>query len=158
MPSPRDPVRYRHNLCRTFARPATLRIDYVRGGAYVRAGWLPCDSRCRAHPDDGRLRTLTVHHLDNNKRNLRWWNLAALCQVCHLSIQGRVAMDALYLHPHSDWFLPYVAGYYAFRVLGEQLSRGEVEARMCELLCAGQPHLEEHYERFFGGGDGEPVP
>lgn len=86
-------------------------------------------------------RTLTVHHLDNDKSNVRWWNLPALCQACHLQIQGRVRMDQAYLHPHTRWFQPYVAGFYAFTVLGEDLTRPEVEARLRELLVAGQPWL-----------------
>jgi len=127
---------------------ATLhpRIDRVAGGSYVRSGVLPCDRRCVGHPrHDCRQRTLTVHHLDNNKANLCWWNLAALCQVCHLEIQAKVALEATYLHPHSEWFRPYVAGYYASTILGEELTREQVEAMLPELLALGQPHLEEHY-------------
>lgn len=148
----KNPEHYMWELARRFGRSPNLRIDRVEGGAYVRAGWLPCDRRCVGHPrHDNRLRTLTVHHLDNNKSNLRWWNLAALCQVCHLQIQAKVTMPAGYLHPHSEWFLPYVAGYYA-STLGEDLTRKEVEARFPELLSAGQPHLAEHYGRLFLAG------
>lgn len=103
------------------------------------AGWrcVRCD-----HPHDVEAgRVLTVHHLDGDKGNGRWWNLPALCQVCHLAIQGKVRMDQLYLHPHSDWFRPYVAGYYAFTILGLDLERVDVVARMDELLLAGQPWL-----------------
>lgn len=107
-------------------------------------GFLPCDDRCQ-HEDDGRMRVLTVHHLDGDKGNCRWWNLAPLCQVCHLQVQAKVKMVQLYLHPHSDWFLPYVAGFYAFTVLGFDLPRKEVTKRLPELLAAGQPHLAEHY-------------
>ena len=39
----------------------------------------------------------------------------------------------------ASWFRPYVAGYYAYHLLGEDLSREEVEARMEALLAAGQP-------------------
>jgi hypothetical protein len=103
------------------------------------AGW--CCVRCSAgHSREG-WRILTVHHLDGDKSNCRWWNLAALCQRCHLSIQGKVKMDQAYLYPHSEWFKPYAAGYYAFRVLGEDLNRLEVERRLAELLAAGQPWL-----------------
>jgi len=31
--------------------------------------------------------TLTVHHLDDNKANCADYNLAVLCQRCHLSVQ-----------------------------------------------------------------------
>jgi hypothetical protein len=30
---------------------------------------------------------LVLHHLDDNKRNLLPWNLAALCQRCHRQVQ-----------------------------------------------------------------------
>lgn len=80
-------------------------------------------------------RILTVHHLDGDKANVRWWNLAALCQVCHLHIQNKVVMERVYPYPHSEWFRPYVAGYYAHVYLGLDLSREEVEARMDELLA-----------------------
>jgi hypothetical protein len=81
-----------------------------------------------------RWRILTVHHLDGNKANCRWWNLAALCQRCHLTIQGRVRMERVYPWPHSDWFKPYVAGYYAWAYLGEELDREQTELRLDELL------------------------
>ena len=58
---------------------------------------------------------LTVHHLDLNKSNCRWWNLVALCQRCHLRIQGKVDMDQSWMFDFSDWIKPYVAGYYAHR-------------------------------------------
>lgn len=80
-------------------------------------------------------RVLTVHHLDGCKANCRWWNLAALCQRCHLQVQGRVRMERVWPWEHTAWFRPYVAGYYAFVYLGEDLDRGEVEARLDELLA-----------------------
>jgi hypothetical protein len=79
-------------------------------------------------------RILTVHHLDGDKANCRWWNLAPLCQRCHLTIQGRVVMARIWPWEHSEWFRPYVAGYYAHAYLGEDLNREEVEARLDELL------------------------
>ena len=42
------------------------------------------------HPDDGKKRALTVHHLDMRPENCEWWNLVALCNVCHMRVQGRV--------------------------------------------------------------------
>lgn len=103
------------------------------------AGW--CCVRCGApHSREG-WRILTVHHFDGDKANCRWWNLGALCQRCHLAIQGKVKMEQTYLYPHSEWFRPYVAGFYAFTVLGLDLSREEVGERMEELLAAGQPWL-----------------
>lgn len=58
---------------------------------------------------------LTVHHLDLNKSNCAWWNIPALCQKCHLQIQHKVVMEQPYMFPHSPWFQPYAAAYYADR-------------------------------------------
>jgi hypothetical protein len=87
------------------------------------------------NPVEAAWRILTVHHLDGNKANCRWWNLCALCQRCHLEIQGRVRMERRWPHEHSDWFKPYVAGYYAHAFLGEDLDRDEVNRRLDELLA-----------------------
>jgi hypothetical protein len=84
---------------------------------------------------DAHWRILTVHHLNGDKHDCRWWNLAALCQRCHLQIQGKVQMARVWPWEHSDWFKPYVAGYYAWAYLGEELSREEVEGRLDELLA-----------------------
>ncbi len=57
---------------------------------------------------------LTVHHLDGHKDNCARWNLAALCQRCHLKIQGRMRMDQLFfveILDVSDWFKPHLKGY-----------------------------------------------
>lgn len=104
-----------------------------RNGEHGNGEWSPCDARC-THEGDGRWRILTVHHLDGNKLNCRWWNLAALCQRCHLTIQGRVKMEQVYPFEHSDWFKPYAAGYYAFTYLGEELDREQTMARLDALL------------------------
>ena len=97
------------------------------------AGWR-CVRCGKPHSREG-WRILTVHHLDGDKSNCRWWNLAPLCQRCHLSIQGRVVMEQPYIFEHSEWFKPYVAGFYAWKYLDEDLTREEVEARMEELLA-----------------------
>lgn len=83
-------------------------------------------------------RILTVHHLrlgHDAKRDLRWWNLVALCQRCHLQIQGKIIMARVWPWPHSDWFKPYAAGWYAFTYLGEELTREQTMARLDELLA-----------------------
>ncbi len=104
--------------------------------------------RCE-HPNEwDTAHVLTVHHLDGDKANCEWWNIPALCQRCHLSIQGRVNMGQGWAMPHSGWFLPYVAGYYAFTVLGLKLSRAEVEANLVKYLAAGQPQLESFYAEY----------
>jgi 5-methylcytosine-specific restriction endonuclease McrA len=53
---------------------------------------------------------LTVHHLDGDKANCEPWNLAALCQRCHLKIQARVDMEQGFLFEHSEWMKPFVEG------------------------------------------------
>jgi hypothetical protein len=76
------------------------------------AGW-KCE-RCK-HPHDTPAGfMLTVHHLDGCKNNCEAWNLAALCQRCHLAIQGRIRMGQGFFEvilPVSDWFKPHLAGY-----------------------------------------------
>lgn len=84
---------------------------------------------------EARWRILTVHHLDGVKANCRWWNLSALCQRCHLQIQGKVQMARVWPWEHTPWFQPYVAGYYAHAYLGEDLTREETEVRLDELLA-----------------------
>lgn len=136
----------------------------VDGGHYgPRGEWSPCDDLCEHRgpcrdmsgpeprevgwgPPDctpefaaagniwARWRILTVHHLTGEKADCRWWNLTALCQRCHLQIQGRVRMEQVYPHEHSEWFKPYAAGYYAATYLGEDLTREEAKARLDELL------------------------
>lgn len=122
---PRGPVVARAFVCPPGATP----------GGYVRQGW-----RIEAH-----WRILTVHHLTGHwgntgpaKADCRWWNLAALCQRCHLQIQGKVVMERPWAAEHSEWFKPYVAGWYAFHHLGEEIDRTEAEERQDELLELGR--------------------
>jgi hypothetical protein len=84
---------------------------------------------------EAEYRILTVHHLNGVKHDLRWWNLVALCQRCHLQIQGKVVMERVWPWEHSEWFKPYVAAYYASVYLGEEISREEAQERMEELLA-----------------------
>ena len=94
-----------------------------------------CCIRCGHHHDPSTGYTLTVHHLDINPANCRWWNLLPLCQRCHLSVQGRVNLDRPWvMSAHSEWFKPYVAGFYALKYLGLDLTRTEVDERLPELL------------------------
>lgn len=74
---------------------------------------MPCDDQCTHPPDLAEHRVLTVHHLDGNKANVADWNLAALCQRCHLHIQAKVSFDQGFLFEHSDWFQPHLDGYLA---------------------------------------------
>jgi hypothetical protein len=67
--------------------------------------------RCGHPHEPKRGRTLTVHHLVPDKFLVDDWNLAALCQKCHLYIQRRVDMFQTYLLPHSEWFIPHLVGF-----------------------------------------------
>jgi len=104
------------------------------------AGWRCV--RC-GHPHDTPAGyTLTCHHLDMDPSNNVWWNVLPLCQRCHLSIQARVVLHRPWLMAeHSAWFRPFVAGYYAWRYLGLDLTRAEVEARLPELLALERLHV-----------------
>jgi hypothetical protein len=81
---------------------------------------------------------LTVHHIDLNKSNCEWWNLAALCQRCHLQIQHKVIIERLFMFEHTDWFKPYVAGYYAFKN-NLPHDKAFVMAHLEQLLDFGRP-------------------
>lgn len=111
---------------------ATARLDYGLPDWNVEAEW----------------RILTVHHLNGAKYDCRWFNLAALCQRCHLSVQGKVFMERPYDREHSDWFKIHAAGWYASKYLDEDITRDEAEARLYELLA-----LELGQERIFSMPD-----
>ena len=101
---------------------------------------VPCDAKCQ-HPRNEKQRMLTVHHLDGDKTNCRWWNLLALCQVCHLSVQARVIPERPYLFQHSLWFVPYVAGFYAWYYGRLEITREEAERNPSLYIAMGQPWL-----------------
>lgn len=100
-----------------------------RCGEHGNGEWTPCDDICRHASNlehwrpngkygEAQWRILTVHHLDGNKANCEEWNLAALCQKCHLTVQGRVKMDQMFFAEVldvSEWFKPHLAGYLASR-------------------------------------------
>lgn len=92
--------------------------------------------RCGSPSVPGKI--LTVHHFDGNKANDEWWNLLALCQVCHLQIQARVDPEQPYMFEHSDWLKPYVAGFYAHKYEGRNITMDEAKARLAELLAHEQ--------------------
>jgi len=151
------------DIVRSWAENRCVRCGHpYRVGEHDNGEWSLCDSQCRhggptrmnqdaawrsrvalidAPPDqaprgakEAQWRILTVHHLNGDKADCRWWNLASLCQRCHLTIQGKVEMDRPYNRPHSDWFIPYVCGFYAAKYLGEDLTREEALNRQEELL------------------------
>lgn len=103
-----------------------------------KAGW--CCVRCEHPHDPAAGYCLTVHHLDGDKANCRWHNLAPLCQRCHLRIQAKVVMDRAWMLEHSAWFRPYVAGYYAHQH-GLPDDEVSVMERIDELIALGQGRI-----------------
>jgi len=69
-----------------------------------------CERCGHAHDTEAGY-TLTIHHLDGDKSNDADWNLACLCQRCHLAIQGKVFLPQTYMFEHSIWFKPHLEGY-----------------------------------------------
>lgn len=150
------------HLVRELAENRCVRCGHpYRRGEHGNGEWSACDGECshggpirvgeklieepnkkagsyaKSYPGTvaARWRILTVHHLNGNKLDCRWWNLTSLCQRCHLQIQGRVHMEQVYPYPHTPWFRPYAAGYYAATYLGEDLTREETMERLDELLA-----------------------
>lgn len=126
-------------------------------------GALSCDGRCDLtrgpHRYRGELRpgdlpprgiNLGVHHLDGDKANCRWWNLLALCNSCHLSIQARVIPDRPWLFEHSLWFIDYVCGFYAWHYAQQDISLKEARAQPGDWLALGQPWLSHSPESKHG--------
>jgi hypothetical protein len=104
---------------------------------------LPCAADCdptRCHRRKyGKTLNYGVHHLDGDKANGAWWNLLPLCNACHLSVQARVIPERAWLLDHSDWFLPYVCGWYAHFYGNMAITRAEAEAHPSWYLALGQP-------------------
>lgn len=68
--------------------------------------------RCGHANDNTSGHVLTVHHFDGDKANCERWNLMALCQRCHLSVQARVDPEMPLMFWPSVWAMPYIAGFY----------------------------------------------
>ena len=60
--------------------------DAIALAAKCRARW--CCEHCGHYHSPATGHTLTVHHLDGDKRNCTPENLVALCQRCHLTLQA----------------------------------------------------------------------
>jgi len=79
-----------------------------------KAGWR-CE-RCNHLHDPQNGYTLGVAHLDHDKANCAEWNLAALCQRCHLHTE-LVAFETLINQPDMftgklpEWLKPHLEGY-----------------------------------------------
>lgn len=125
-----------HNAVRESVGNRCIRCFHPKGD--TPSTRIPCDDRC-THPRDGKMRILTVHHLNGKKDDNRWWNLLALCQSCHLSVQSRVIPERPYLFDHSEWFLPYVCGFYAWYYGGIEITREQAIAEKDRWLALGQP-------------------
>ena len=68
--------------------------------------------RCGHKHDSKTGHTLTVHHLDGDKSNNAEWNLAVLCQRCHLYMQPVIISQLLFdFVKVSKWFVPHLEGY-----------------------------------------------
>jgi len=72
------------------------------------------------HPHDPKNGyTLTVHHLIETKSLCLRWNLAALCQRCHLRIQGRLDLyrevSQFQFLPLPGWLVPHLEGFKEWR-------------------------------------------
>jgi hypothetical protein len=131
------------------------KLEKTHAGVVVRRHWFDangefgwrvviparCDDICTHGRPDGTLRILTVHHLDGHKANNAWWNLLALCQVCHLQVQGKVIPEQPYLWPHTPWFIPYVCGFYAHYYGKQDITRAQAIADPERWLRLGQPWL-----------------
>ena len=76
-------------------------------------GWR-CE-RCQHVHDPAGGYTLTVHHLVNDTYLSLRWNLAGLCQRCHMEMHGRrVNLYQTFMFsiiPASEWFIPHLAGF-----------------------------------------------
>ena len=96
--------------------------------------------RC-GYPNDRETgHVLTVHHLDLDPQNCEWWNIVPLCQRCHLHIQAKVLIERPWMFNHTEWFKPYVAGYYA-KCLGLPANREYVIDHLETLLELGRPNV-----------------
>ena len=65
------------------------------------AGW-KCERCGHPHdPENGYM--LTVAHMIPDKSLVEPWNLASLCQRCHLDCQGKIDFEQPYFFLHSPW-------------------------------------------------------
>lgn len=129
-------VRCHHPFdARGFPKPCDDQCDKLRGRKSGHDRW--------PHAWDRQGLNYGVHHLDGDKANCVWWNLPALCNSCHLTIQSRVIVERPYILAHSEWFVPYVAGYYAAYYGKLAITRDEAMADPARFLAMGQPQLYE---------------
>ena len=96
---------------------------YIANQIKEKEGW-KCERCGHSHqPEMGY--TLTVHHLDGHPANCADWNLAALCQRCHLKVQTRFNIMQLWLVEPEEWLASHL------KTMNEQ--QGGVNHEMVEL-------------------------
>lgn len=96
--------------------------------------------RCGHEHDPASGYTLTVHHMDMNPANNVWWNLLALCQRCHLTIQSKVVLEQGFMFRIGEWLEVYVAGYYAKQGGSDNhVDREQIEADKYKILALHIP-------------------
>lgn len=69
--------------------------DEISRTVKERQGWkcLKCGKSHRGISDRGTMIILTTHHKDGDKQNNEDYNLEALCQSCHLSLDLKLHVE-----------------------------------------------------------------
>ena len=136
-----------------------------------------CCERCgvRNNEDEPDGTMLTVHHLSGEKWLCEQWNLAALCQQCHLRVQARVVFYRPYFRfdwrtlkheaVHSEWLARHIKGYNVWAMLNDKptIPLDRIESRDYSkewpkrIKLAGEPHSESQSSRH-GGPPTPPFP
>lgn len=69
-----------------------------------------CGKKDSKNPRDGNC--LTVHHLVPRPQLCEAWNLAVLCQRCHLRLQKIDLFQEMFgWFKHTPWFMPHLKGF-----------------------------------------------
>ena len=91
--------------------------DRLASSIKMMADW-KCEVCRHPHePEEGYC--LTVHHLVAVKSMCYRWNLAALCQRCHLKLEGRLSLereaDTVQMFALPEWLVPHLEGFIEWR-------------------------------------------
>ena len=76
-----------------------------------RADWR-CE-RCGKPHGKGKGNGLNAHHLDWNRSNCAWWNLACLCAKCHLFVQIENEYTQVWMISKEPWLQVHIDGYWS---------------------------------------------
>lgn len=87
--------------------------DEIAKALKKKHGW-KCE-RCRKPHSRKGWYILTIHHLVPDKSLCEEWNLAVLCQRCHLHVQAKVNMYQKFMFEHSEWMKSHVEGFEKWR-------------------------------------------